>query len=174
MRLALVSVAFAAACGHPAQTPEPVSNHGGGSAGPHELLGSIERTACFGWCPVYKLTVYRDGAVEYEGEEYVKTKGKATGTLAPDKFGELDRLFQSHDYFSLKDQYTAYEVTDNPSATTSYSFGGHTKRIEHYMGDSHAPKALIEVEDGFDKIVGVEQWIGTDEEREKLAHGSAP
>jgi hypothetical protein len=175
MRQALLSVALVAACGAPpAATEHPVSNHGGGSASAHELLGSISRTACFGWCPVYTLTVYRDGAVEYDGEDYVKTKGHATGTLPPETLGALDDLFQKHDYFALQDKYTSYDATDAPSVTTSYASAGRTKKIEHYLGDMHAPKVLGEIEDGFDKIVGIERWIGTEQEREKLAHTRQP
>jgi hypothetical protein len=174
MRSALVSLAIAAGCGHAAAPPPPVSNHGGDPVGAHEPMATIERTDCLGWCPVYKLTVYRDGAVEYEGDRWVKTRGKATGTLPPETIGALDELFQSRGYLQLADKYTDYEVTDAPSVNTSYSFGGKTKRIEHYLGDGHAPKALGEVEDGFDRIVHIEQWIGTEQEREKLAHDTGP
>jgi hypothetical protein len=174
MRTALLSLALAVACGHAAPPPTPVSNHGGDPVGAHEPMATIERTECLGWCPVYKLTVYRDGAVEYEGERYVKTKGKATGSLGAGKLSALDALFQQHGYLALADKYTDYEVTDAPSVTTSYSRDGHTKRIEHYLGDGKAPKELGEVEEGIDRIVGVEQWIGTEQEREKMAHDNQP
>ena len=171
---ALAFVALVACAGsHPA--PPPISNTGGTPTGGHELLASIERTACFGWCPIYKLTVFRDGSVLYEGEDYVKIKGKATGQLAPEQVSALDDLFQKNGYLALHDKYTDYSVTDMPSVNTSYSSGGKTKKIEHYLGDEHAPKELGAVEDGIDKIVHVEQWIGTEDERDKLAHhGGAP
>ena len=169
MRAALL-VLVAACSAAPAKRTDPPSNTGGAIA-PHAPLATIARTACFGWCPVYKLTVYRDGTVEYEGEQYVKTQGKATGHLAPDRVAQLDQLFTSHGYLGLADKYEDYSVTDMPSVLTSYTpAGGATKTVSHYLGDGHAPKALGEVEDGIDKIVGVEQWIGTEDEREKLAN----
>jgi len=166
------ALAFAAACGHKPPTggggtPEPIGNTGDGAAvGPHEVMATLERTACYGTCPMYSLTVYRDGTVEYNGEQFVKTQGKATGQITPAEVTQLDDLFTNAHYFDLKDAYTDYDVTDNPSAKTSYSSGGKTKTIDHYYGDSDAPEVLSTIEDGIDKIVHVEQFIGTEQERE--------
>jgi hypothetical protein len=173
---ALLAFAFVslAACGGSHPAPPPISNSGGTPGGGHEPLASIERTACFGWCPIYKLTVYRDGSIEYEGEDYVKIKGKATGRIGADQLSALDDLFQKNGYLALHDKYTDYSVTDMPSVNTSYSSGGQTKRIEHYLGDEHAPKELGAVEEGIDRIVHVEQWIGTEDEREKLSRHGGP
>lgn len=173
MRASLLVVLVACSAAPPKS--EPPSNTGGETA-PHAPVATIARTACFGWCPVYKLTVYRDGTVEYEGEQYVKTQGKATGHLEPDRIGALDTLFTSHGYLGFASSYEDYSVTDMPSVETSYTpAGGTTKTVRHYLGDGHAPKALGEVEDGIDKIVNIEQWIGTEDERQKLAnHQLAP
>ena len=43
---------------------------------PRDVLGSITRTFCLGTCPVYSVTIYRDGRVEYDGQRYVGNKGK--------------------------------------------------------------------------------------------------
>jgi hypothetical protein len=171
---AFLFAALLVACGPKPHAPDPISNTGGTPTGAHELLASIERTACFGWCPIYKLTVYRDGSVEYDGEDFVKTKGKAEGHLAPEQLSALDELFQQRDYFGLHDEYNDYSVTDMPSVNTSYSSGGKTKKIAHYLGDSHAPKELGEIEEGIDRIVKIEQWIGTEQERENLANHRSP
>jgi len=165
--LALASV-FAFACGSATPAPPPPSNHGGTPGGGHEHLASIERTACFGWCPIYKLTVYRDGVVEYDGDSYVKTKGKATGQLTVEQLTAIDELFQKNGYMGFADTYTDASVTDMPSVHTSYSAGGKTKSIQHYLGDQHAPEQLSTVEEGLDHIVQVERWIGTEDEREKM------
>jgi hypothetical protein len=156
-----------AACGQ-IDTPAPViANIGGTTVAPHVVMATLARTACFGLCPVYTVTVYRDGVVEYDGEDHVKVKGKATGKITPDEVAALDQLFATNHYFDLKPQYKDYEVTDNPSSSTSYARGDQHHAVEHYHGDSHAPEELRRVEDGIDAIVHVEQWIGTEQEREK-------
>jgi len=139
---------------------------------PHELVATLQRTICYGWCPAYTVSIYRDGVTEYNGTDYVKTKGKATGVLSQDKVDAVDKLFATAHYFDFEDSYTHYDVTDNPSAITSWHHGGKVTTIEHYYGDQHAPQALTQLEKDLDKWIGIERWIGTNDEREKLAgHG---
>jgi hypothetical protein len=59
--------------------------------GKHVLLASIRRTSCSGDGPSYKLTVFRDGSVEYEGMAYVATKGKASGHLTRDQVASSNK-----------------------------------------------------------------------------------
>ena len=118
------------------------------------------------------MSIYRDGVVEYDGAHYVKTKGKATGVLSKAEVDAIDKRFAAAHYFDFKDSYTEYEVTDNPSAITSWHHGGKVKTIDHYYGDSHAPQALTQLEADLDKLIGIERWIGTRDEREELSgHG---
>lgn len=175
MRIWLTALLALAACGgRTAAEPDQahdheLSNHAPAPTGAHVLLASLSRTACYGWCPIYTVTVYRDGVVEYDGERFVKTKGKATWHLAPDELAALDTLFTSHGYLSLAAEYTHEDVTDNPSANTAYQpAGGAAKSVTHYHGDMNAPKALDEIETGFDRIVHTETWIGTEQERQSL------
>lgn len=135
----------------------------------HVLLASLERGVCYGTCPAYKLTVYRDGKVEYVGKDFVKKIGKASGTLTDAQLAALDKLFLDAKYTSeYKAAYTSYDVTDNPSANTSYQPVGATKpkSVAHYYGDTHAPASLTEIESKFDDIVKIERWIGTRAERD--------
>lgn len=136
---------------------------------PHEVVATIERTACYGWCPIYKLAVHRDGTVDYTGEEFVKTKGSAHGTISADKVAELDRAFAAAHYDKLANSYDREDATDNPSVITSHTVNGKTKRISHYHGDMHAPSELGALEEKIDEIVGTDRWIGSEKEREKLS-----
>jgi hypothetical protein len=166
MRAVLAVPLLAAACGG-SPPAAPLANTSGPAAHAHEPLASLERTGCFGTCPIYKVTVFRDGAVEYAGEEFVKLTGKATAHLNSDVIDQLDALFQ-HGYLDLEDTYTDERMTDMPSANTSYTpVGGKPKAIKHYLGDNTAPASLTDVEDGVDRLVHIERWIGTEAERKK-------
>ena len=134
---------------------------------PHVLVASLERTACYGWCPIYKIAIYRDGTLEYHGERFVKQRGDATSRVSQAQIAALDELFAHAHYFELDDKYTAYDVTDAPSEITSYRLGTQQKTVEHYDGDTKAPAILGKIEDGIDKIVGIDTWIGTEAEREQ-------
>src|SRR4030081_2844013 len=66
-------------------------------------LITLERGPCFGTCPIYKVTIASDGAVAFEGRNFVKTKGTATGQIKPEDFNLLVNEFQKTKYFDLDD-----------------------------------------------------------------------
>jgi hypothetical protein len=124
-----------------------------------DLVITLERTACFGACPVYSLTINGDGTVIYVGEDFVKTKGERETTIGADAVNQLVLEFEKADYFSLNDSYTGFGVSDMPSANTSITVGGQTKAVKHYLGDRSAPEKLTELENKIDEIVNSAQWI---------------
>ena len=120
---------------------------------------TLERTECFGTCPVCKLTVYGDGRVVYEGIRFVKVEGIIKTKISEDKIKQLVSEFNRIDYFSLDSSYEELNATDMPSAITSYTVNGKTKTVRHYHGDLSAPKKLAQLENRIDEIVGSEQWV---------------
>jgi hypothetical protein len=162
--ITLIVMACTAACHATSQ-----SSYGGESASSHEPLATLERTACFGFCPIYKVTIFRDGVVEYEGKQFVKIRGRAIRRLSARQLAQLRELFRRNDYLRLASAYDRLDATDLPWAYTSYSpVPGQTKSIRHYLGDRSASPALSRVEEGIDRLVEIEQWIGTPEERRNL------
>ena len=164
----LAGVVTGAACA-PTPPPEPLFNVSTVQVHDHAPLATLERTDCYGTCPVYKLTVFRDGMIEYVGTRYVKVTGKAVGQISEDQVDKLEDLFLKYQYIQLKADYHRSHMTDMPSVNTSYTpAGGTTKLVSHYLGDKDAPVALNRIERGIDTLVHVERWIGTETEREHL------
>ena len=124
-----------------------------------DLVIKLERTPCFGNCPVYSLMIKGDGTVIYSGVQFVKITGIQESTISIDAVEQLLMEFEKADYFSLNDSYTKFGKSDMPSANTSISLGGQTKSVNHYLGDSTAPESLTELEDKIDEIVNSDQWI---------------
>lgn len=128
---------------------------------------TLERTHCFGECPVYKITIYDDGSVVYEGKDYVKHKDRATSQITKSELDELIREFEKIDYLNLDENYASSAKncpelwTDNPSAITSLNWKGKTKTVRHYYGcrGSKVAEQLTALEDKIDKIVNTAQWI---------------
>lgn len=135
------------------------ANKSSSSANYEELIIKLERTACFGKCPVYSLMIKEDGTVIYSGVDFVRIKGIQETTISMDAIYQLLFVFEKADYFSLNDSYTKFGKSDMPSANTSISTGGKTKSIKHYLGDLSAPKQLTELENKIDEIVNTAQWI---------------
>jgi hypothetical protein len=143
----------------PADNTDPLANDGG-------AVISLERTACFGGCPVYRIAVSATGNVSYEGRANVRRLGAATGQVPPARvqalLSELDRA----GYFSFANRYTSAEptcgryATDSPSAITAVQLRGKTKRIEHDYGCGAVPGALVVLERRIDEVLGSSQWTG--------------
>lgn len=134
------------------------------------VLASLRRTACYGWCPSYELTIYEDGRVEYDGRDYVKTKGKVSSKVDAAKLEAVREAFRSAQFFSLGNyKYDPKkDPTDGPSAVLYYAEAGRAKVVDHYGGSGRAPASVGTLEDAIDSLLDVEQWIGTDSEREAL------
>jgi hypothetical protein len=158
-QLTLLVAAWATTAAADSTVPQPAAG---------KLMASLQRTACYGTCPIYKVTVFSDGTLKYEGERFVKKTGAQSGTISPAELAELRKAFAQADYFALHDKYESYDVTDNPSAITFFDDGKRKKTIAHYHGDRSAPEALRTLEDRIDALVHIERFIGTPDERRKI------
>ena len=178
-RLVLVlSLTFnALACGGAAQSDaQTAATPAAQATAPKDTVITLERSQCFGTCPSYKLTVYGDGRVVYEGRKFVKVEGAVNDSVTQEQLKQLLAEFDKADYFSLRDTYfdatdgCPTYWTDNPTANTSLELGGKKKAVRHYYGcqeketskDSSFsvyPKKLYELESKIDEIVNTGRWV---------------
>ena len=122
----------------------------------------MERTVCYGTCPIYTLTIFDDGKVVYDGKEFVKKKGRVESKITKQQLNELIAEFTKIDYFNLKSNPDCPEEwTDNPSAITSLSWQGKNQTIRHYHGckGSQVLEDLTKLENKIDETVNSAQWI---------------
>ncbi len=123
-----------------------------------KVLITLERTACLGRCPIYKLTIDETGKVLFEGKEFVSHIGKKEFFIGKNKVRELISAFDKAQFFSLRDNYEG-GPTDAPSAITSITIDGRTKTISHYGASPDAPKELTELENKIDAIAAIPKLI---------------
>jgi hypothetical protein len=116
---------------------------------------TMTRTACFGTCPVYTVTMRADGSVSYEGTSHVRVTGKHAWTIEPIAVLTLARDIEKAGFFDMKDVYTA-PVTDLPTTTVTLAMGARSKTIKDYHG---APAALKEIEAQIDKVSGALPYV---------------
>jgi hypothetical protein len=127
---------------------------------------TLERTACFGSCPVYTLSVFASGDVQYDGRANVRKVGVATGRVTRDQVDALLSELDRGGYFTFADRYTVSEpacgryATDSPTTITSVTLQGRTKRIAHDYGCGGAPGALVVLERRIDEALNSGQWTG--------------
>ena len=150
-----VSVAFATAAPVAAQTV------------PDDFLVTLERTACFGECHVYTVTIDARGNVAYEGRAFVRVTGKATDRVPVARVRELLDTIERIGFFKLGEQYreirnpdgTLTIVTDLPTRFVTVTSEGRTKRVEDYVG---APAGLTQLEREIDAATNTRRWTRID------------
>jgi hypothetical protein len=124
-------------------------------AAPAPVVITIERTACYGACPVYSLEITGDGTVTYQGRQFVRVIGKATATIPPEAVQQLVAEFERIHYFDLQNIYTAH-ITDLPTTTTSIRIGERFKKVVDRYG---GPDELEKLEDRIDEVAGSDRWV---------------
>ena len=116
---------------------------------------TLQRTACFGFCPVYSVTIRDDGTVAYEGHEHTKVQGAQTWKIDPSKVRALAKEMQDAGYFDLENEYRAM-VTDHPTTYTSLTMGSRTKKVKNYVA---GPPRLKEMEERIDLVAGTQKYV---------------
>jgi Domain of unknown function (DUF6438) len=130
-----------------------------------DLIIQFERTGCYGNCPAYKLTIYGDGRVEYDGIRDVKTKGKKTGKISESDIRVILSAFAKADFFAIGENVSAEkcscrQCTDFPTALTEISLKDTSHKVNHYLGCGCATKELYSLEEQVDQLTKVEIWTG--------------
>jgi hypothetical protein len=94
---------------------------------------AIQRTPCFGACPVYAFRVEADGRFQLDGKRFVKPEGPTTGSIDPAAFkqaawriaqGRFDDLHASYRIGATDMPGLYIKVVKDGKAKIVYSYGG--------------------------------------------------
>jgi hypothetical protein len=166
--LGTLAFAVLAACG-----PKPAADGGpapsadaAADTAPDAPVVTLERTPCFGTCPVYQVAISRSGAVRFVGKQHVARQGEATAEIPAARVDSLLEALESGGYFGFADEYVmgaqacGQYATDSPTVITSATAGGRTKRIRHDYGCFAAPRELVRLERLIDEAAETSRWVG--------------
>jgi Domain of unknown function (DUF6438) len=137
----LVIVVFSAGC----------STHKGISA---KSTIKYNRTACYGTCPIYELTIDGKGKAIFVGERFTDKLGTWEKDLDKETCSELFNLLSSVAWDTLSDEYPAY-ISDVPSTIYHYANKTHDKEV--IVSGTH-PAILDKVATQLNNIVDSEGW----------------
>lgn len=119
----------------------------------------LERSACFGACPSYTVTVNTSEGITFDGRSNVVALGKHTDKADGNQVRKLAKEFITADFYSMNASYRAM-VTDNPTYILSISIDGHQKQIEDYVGSwVGMPEVISDLEDEVDAFAHTQRWI---------------
>ena len=68
-------------------------------------LIQMQRTSCYGPCPVYTVTIDGRGVVTYDGGRFVRVVGRQTARIAPSLVAGLLASAERIRFFELRDAY---------------------------------------------------------------------
>ncbi|MGI8893964.1 MAG: DUF6438 domain-containing protein [Bacteroidia bacterium] len=111
---------------------------------PDSLVASIQRTACYGTCPVYTFKIYKSGFAEYEGVHFVDSVGKFRTWVPQQRMQQLKEMVSEVNYFSFRDDYINPYIADLPSTITIIQMDGRLKRVLN--GHEDTPEGLVILE----------------------------
>ncbi|MGH8081533.1 MAG: DUF6438 domain-containing protein [Lysobacter sp.] len=120
---------------------------------------ALERTACFGSCPSYRVEIGGDGQVVYQGRDYVDVRGRHAYRIPVEAVAGLVESLRTRDLWSLRPSYRA-SITDNPTYLLTLRMGDQTHFIADYVGEEAGmPVVVSEFEDEVDRVSGARSWV---------------
>lgn len=128
-----------------------------------------EATPCFGFCPVFKITINPDRTAVFEAEHFNFTtqpskdefskprEGTFKGTIKEKDYHKLISLLNGLNVKSLNDKYGKRNITDLPTSYLRIGFAdGTAKNVEDY--GKHGTEKLSEVYQFFENLRKNQQW----------------
>jgi len=110
-----------------------------------EKIISLEKTACFGRCPVFKIIIYNNGECLYNGIKFVKKSGEYNLKINEREVDEILSQAKEIGFDNLKNEYSE-RITDLPTTYIMIN----NKKIKDYYG---APTELKDLEKLIEKII---------------------
>jgi hypothetical protein len=161
-RALVFSLVFAGTSFALAQSPKP------NEIAPDTLI-TLQRGACEQRCAVYRLVIFADGTVIYEGRHFVHRAGLVKSGISPVVLAGLIKDMEIGGFFELADNY-GYASTahcdsvnsdlDGPTAVLSVSNQGRAKTVlHHHRCVGAAADRMTNLEDKVDRAVGSVKWI---------------
>lgn len=112
------------------------------------LLVELRTGACFGYCPVIRLTVRESGLVEYEGQQFAERQGLDSFRLTKDEMKRLRKQVRQVNLWQYPDRVES-QVADAPWATLTVARDGKTKSV---AGSMDRPEPLLELENAIKNL----------------------
>ena len=124
---------------------------------------ALERTACYGPCPVYRFTLYSDGRYVWEGRAHVSVKGIARGSMGAKAYTTATQLLRDARYQEFTGSLDCETwATDNPTVEIVVTDASGQQTITHYRGCRGFPRQedLTRLEDNLDKVFRTRRFTG--------------
>jgi hypothetical protein len=130
-----------------------------------DLTLTLTRTACFGPCPVYTLSVFNDGSAQFDGLAFTDIEGVAVTRLSGEQMAAIADEIVDSNFFQYKvDDQCVVFATDHPSVKLEILWHGRTRSADVNVGcEKRMTDPIPHLSNRIDEIVNTMQWIGATE-----------
>ena len=113
------------------------------------------RGACFGMCPIFELTVMKNGRAVYIGKNHVDRVGRFQATVSYEDIEQVVQKANEIGYFELLPVYDNENVQDLPNIKTGIAHQGKLYNVRNrYKG----PAALRMLYTQLDSLIEKQTW----------------
>ena len=155
--LAFLLICLIAACSTNKTTPKSETAKPGvmTNSSIKDLLLTVKRQACHGRCPIYDISIYQNGQIEYEGIRFTEMLGPHTNKLNEQQLTHLKNTVAGIDWKSHPDKFP-YLIADLPGTTLINHSSDPEKSI---WWNSDAPQDLIDLRDLTATYLDLPNWV---------------
>jgi hypothetical protein len=114
----------------------------------------IEKSACYGECPVYKTEIFVSGKMTFHGISNTKLNGFYCANIDKKDLTRLIDAFKQQNYFAFNEVYFSH-AKDLPTTTTNFNYDGKQKRVRDY---DKAPPELKQLEKMLETLSDTTSW----------------
>jgi hypothetical protein len=134
---------------------------------PDDTVITLQRGNCEVMeCPVYRVVIFADGDVIWQGHARVARRGVIQSRIERDQIRALIQEFEAIDYFHLENIYgfrgsgCQSMAPYTPMVISSISMGGISKTLSHHTGCvGEVSQKLTALENSIDKAANTARWI---------------
>lgn len=106
---------------------------------------SYSRGFCFGTCPVFEMTIYKDGSVLYRGKANVPQVGTYYGQLSKNQIEKLEEGLEKYNILTTPEDLLDKMIMDVPTINLRVVTKGNVHHIKHNAGGAENVKAYEKV-----------------------------
>ena len=132
-----------------------------------DTLITLQRFACEDHCAVYRLVIFADGSVIYDGKYFVRRTGLVMSSIGPKILAKLVRDLDTGRFFELENDYGFQNKrhcdsteAGGPLAILSVSNAGRSRTVIHqHTCTGPDSERVTGLEDLVDHAVNAAKWI---------------
>ena len=136
----------------------------------HAASVTLQRSTCYGNCPIYTVTVTADGQISFVGHVHVRA-GVARGVATPTQLANIFAAVKQAGLRSMRDSYAGSDdgcetvMSDQPGVKITVVNGEGSKTVDFYNGctgvvaDAVRPR-IEQLAKSIDQQLDTARWIG--------------